>query len=78
MARASGTVTFLFSDIEGSTRRWESDPEAMQAALVDHDDIIRTAVEGHGGRLFKHTGDGICAAFDSARAATDAAVAIAA
>jgi predicted ATPase len=75
MARASGTVTFLFSDIEGSTRRWESDPEAMQAALVDHDDIIRTAVEGHGGRLFKHTGDGICAAFDSARAATEAAVA---
>ena len=71
----SGTVTFLFTDIEGSTRRWEADPEAMRAALVLHDDVLRSAIEAHGGWLFKHTGDGVCAAFGSARAAIDAAVA---
>ncbi|HEY4333366.1 MAG TPA: adenylate/guanylate cyclase domain-containing protein, partial [Ilumatobacteraceae bacterium] len=73
-SRPSGTITFLFTDIEGSTRRWEADPEAMQVALAAHDDVLRTAVEGRGGWLFKHTGDGVCAAFGSARAAVDAAV----
>src|SRR4051812_26067389 len=70
----SGTVTFLFTDIEGSTRRWEADPEAMRAALVLHDEVLRSVIEAHGGWLFKHTGDGACAAFGSARAAIDAAV----
>jgi predicted ATPase/class 3 adenylate cyclase len=70
----SGTVTFLFTDIEGSTRRWETDPEAMRPALVLHDEVLRSATEAHGGWLFKHTGDGVCAAFGSARAAIDAAV----
>ena len=70
----SGTVTFLFTDIEGSTRRWEADPEAMRAALVLHDEVLRSVIEAHGGWLFKHTGDGVCAAFGSARAAIDAAV----
>jgi predicted ATPase len=46
----------------------------MRAALAAHDDVLRAAVEGHGGWLFKHTGDGICAAFGSARAAVDAAI----
>src|SRR3954454_11289254 len=69
----SGAVTFLFTDIEGSTRRWETDPEAMRAALVLHDDVLRSVIEAHGGWLFKHTGDGVCAAFGSARAAIDAA-----
>ena len=73
-ARPSGTVTFLFTDIEGSTRRWEADPEAMRVALAAHDDVLRRAVDGHGGWLFKHTGDGVCAAFGSPRAAIDAAV----
>jgi predicted ATPase len=67
-------VTFLFTDIEGSTRRWEDDPEGMRAALVAHDEVLRSAVEAHGGWVFKHTGDGVCAAFGSARAAIDAAV----
>jgi predicted ATPase len=67
-------VTFLFTDIEGSTRRWEADPEAMRAALVLHDEVLRSVIEAHGGWLFKHTGDGVCAAFGSARAAIDAAV----
>jgi class 3 adenylate cyclase len=47
----------------------------MRAALLAHDDVLRTAIEGHGGFLFKHTGDGVCAAFASPRAAVDAAVA---
>jgi predicted ATPase len=68
-------VTFLFTDIEGSTRRWEDDPDAMRAALVRHDQVLRWVIDGHGGWLFKHTGDGVCAAFGSARAAIEAAVA---
>src|SRR4051812_49658326 len=46
----------------------------MRAALVLHDEVLRSAIEAHGGWLFKHTGDGVCAAFGSARAAIDAAV----
>jgi hypothetical protein len=67
-------VTFLFTDIEGSTRRWEEDPEAMRSALALHDEVLRSAIEAQDGWLFKHTGDGVCAAFGSARAAVDAAV----
>src|ERR1700680_2043202 len=71
----SGVVTFLFTDIEGSTRRWEADADAMRAALAGHDQALREAVEAHQGWLFKHTGDGVCAAFASPRAAVEAAVA---
>ena len=71
----SGVVTFLFTDVEGSTRRWEADPQAMRAALEAHDQALHAAVEGNRGRLFKHTGDGVCAAFASPRAAIDAGVA---
>jgi class 3 adenylate cyclase len=70
----SGVVTFLFTDIEGSTRRWEADAEAMRAALLAHDEVLRTAIEAHGGFLFSHTGDGVVAAFASPKAAVDAAV----
>ena len=68
-------VTFLFTDVEGSTRRWEADADAMRAALAAHDEVLRAAIEAHGGWLFKHTGDGVCAAFASPRSAVDAAVA---
>jgi predicted ATPase len=68
-------VTFLFTDIEGSTRRWEADADAMRAALLAHDEVLRTAIEAHGGFLFSHTGDGVVAAFASPKAAVDAAVA---
>jgi class 3 adenylate cyclase len=68
-------VTFLFTDVEGSTRRWEADADAMRKALAAHDEVLRKAIEAHGGFLFKHTGDGVCAAFASPRAAVDAAVA---
>ena len=70
----SGVVTFLFTDIEGSTRRWEADPEAMRAALADHDEVLRSAIDAHGGFLFKHTGDGVCAVFTSPKAAVEAAI----
>ena len=68
-------MTFLFTDVEGSTRRWESDAEDMRNALSAHDEVLRRAIEGHGGWLFKHTGDGVCAAFASPMSAVDAAVA---
>jgi predicted ATPase/class 3 adenylate cyclase/acid phosphatase family membrane protein YuiD len=71
----SGVVTFLFTDVEGSTRRWEADPDAMRAALATHDGLLRNIVAAHQGWLFKHTGDGVCAAFRSPKAAVDAAVA---
>jgi predicted ATPase/class 3 adenylate cyclase len=74
-AAPSGVVTFLFTDIEGSTRRWEADAESMRAALAAHDDVLRAAIDGHGGFLFKHTGDGVCAVFASPSSAVDAAVA---
>src|SRR5277367_7082930 len=74
-AAPSGVVSFLFTDVEGSTRRWEADADAMQGALAAHDELLSTAIEAHGGWLFKHTGDGVCAAFASPRAAVDAAVA---
>lgn len=70
----SGVVTFLFTDIEGSTRRWESDADAMRAALAAHDNVMRDAIESHDGFLFKRTGDGVCAAFESPQAAVAAAI----
>jgi len=59
MAAPSGVVTFLFTDIEGSTRRWEAEPDEMRLALAVHDEVLRKAIEAHGGWLFKHTGDGV-------------------
>ena len=61
----SGVVTFLFTDVEGSTRRWEADAEEMRAALAAHDEVLREAIDAQGGFLFKHTGDGTAAATDS-------------
>lgn len=62
---ATGRVTFLFTDIEGSTQRWQDDPEGMGLALAAHDDLIRRVVASRGGSAFKHTGDGMCIVFDS-------------
>lgn len=62
----SGTVTFLFTDIEGSTQLWERYPTAMKAALARHDAILREAVAAHGGHTIKTTGDGIHAVFATA------------
>jgi class 3 adenylate cyclase len=74
-AAPSGVVTFLFTDVEGSTRRWEADAEGMRVALAAHDEVLRNVIEAHGGLMFKHTGDGVCAAFASPSGALDAAVA---
>ena len=70
----TGTVTFLFTDIEGSTRRWQDEPEAMRALLVEHDAILRDVIDKRHGFLFKHTGDGVAAVFASAADAINAAV----
>jgi len=70
----TGTVTFLFTDLEGSTRLWEEHPDAMRTALARHDEILRDAVEGHGGHVVKTTGDGLHAAFAVAPEAVVAAI----
>ena len=56
-------MTFAFTDIEGSTHRWDRDRAAMQAAVRRHDDLMRAAIAEHGGHVFKALGDGFCAAF---------------
>jgi predicted ATPase/class 3 adenylate cyclase len=59
----SGVTTFLFTDIEGSSRLWEREPERMRSALAQHDAILRAVVERHGGEVVKMSGDGVHAAF---------------
>ena len=51
-------LTFLFTDLEGSTRLWQQYPDAMKTVLARHDDIVRTAVESCEGQVVKTTGDG--------------------
>jgi len=68
---AAGAITFLFTDLEGSTRLWEQFPDGMKDALTRHDAILRSAIEGSEGRVVKTTGDGMMAVFaDPADAAT--------
>ena len=71
----SGTVTFLFTDIEGSTQLWEEHPAAMHDALTRHDAILREAITSHTGYIVKMTGDGLLAAFSAAHDALNGAVA---
>jgi len=71
----SGTVTFLFTDLESSTRLWDEQREAMKAALARHDEILRGAVEAQGGQVVKGTGDGLHAVFATAEAGLVAAAA---
>ena len=76
----AGTVTFLFTDIEGSTKLWEAHPEAMQPALTRHDQLLRETIETNSGYVFKTVGDAFCAAFatapDALRAALEAQLAL--
>ncbi len=72
--RPTGTVTFVFTDIEGSTALWQQHPDAMAEALLRHDAIIKTAVAQHGGMVFSTGGDGFAAAFARAGDALKAAV----
>ena len=71
----TGTVTFLFTDLESSTRLWELHPEAMQEALARHDALLVQAVETHHGHVVKSTGDGLHAVFATADEGVAAAVA---
>jgi predicted ATPase/class 3 adenylate cyclase len=74
LARPSGTVTFLFTDIEGSTQRWEDAQPAMRLATRRHDELLREVMERHRGYVFKTVGDAFCVAFSDARSALAAAV----
>lgn len=71
----TGTITFLFSDIEGSSRKWEQQPDAMRVALAAHDRLLRNTFEACGGYIFKTIGDAFCVAFDTALDALAGAVA---
>ena len=70
----TGTLTFLFTDIEGSTRLWEAHPDAMRQAVARHDTLVRQDIEAHGGFVFKTVGDAFCAAFRTAPDALAAAL----
>ena len=70
----TGTVTFLFTDIEGSTRMSQEYPEAMPALLRRHDEILAQSIQAHGGHIFRNIGDSFCAAFSSAMDAVSAAL----
>lgn len=76
MEPADVTVAVLFTDLEGSTRLWETDPARMADALARHDRLCRTTVSGHCGRIVKMTGDGLYAVFDDAAAAVSGALAL--
>src|SRR5215207_9086915 len=75
VAVPTGTVTFLFTDIEGSTKLWERHTGTMRTALARHDEILQEAIEGHGGFVFKTVGDAFCAAFATALDALESALA---
>ena len=75
MEQPTGTVTFLFTDLEGSTRLWDEHPDAMHEAMARHDTILRDAIETASGYLVKSTGDGVHGSFATAEAAATAAIA---
>src|SRR3984893_19144455 len=68
------TITFLFTDIEGSTLLWEAQPEEMRTALARHDALVREAIVSANGYVFKTVGDAYCAAFAMAPDAVSAAL----
>ena len=67
-------MTFLFTDIEGSTRRWDDDPQSMRQALTEHDSLMREVFERHEGFVFSTGGDGFAIAFGRAGAAVACAI----
>ena len=71
---ANQSLTFLFTDIEGSTNLWERFPDGMRPALARHDALMRRAIEAHGGRIFKTVGDAFYAVFPSAANGLSAAL----
>ncbi len=71
----SGTVVFLFTDIEGSTQRWDDHRDAMEAAVGHHDSLMAASITSHGGYIFKTIGDAFCAVFPTVPQAVGAALA---
>jgi predicted ATPase/class 3 adenylate cyclase len=71
----SVTVTFLFTDIEGSSRMWELDPATMDVALHLHNSLVSQTLRAHRGKIFKSMGDAFCCAFEDAADAVRAAIA---
>jgi predicted ATPase/class 3 adenylate cyclase len=71
----TGTLTFLFTDIEGSTKLWDARPDEMQTTLARHDALVRKAIVDANGYVFKTVGDAFCAAFAMAQDAVVAALA---
>ena len=69
-------LTFFFTDIEDSTALWERDPEAMQSAIARHDAVVSDVIERCNGRVYKTTGDGVCAAFERPHQALSAALSL--
>ena len=67
--KPSGIVSYLFTDVEGSTAMWEADPAAMSASLAEHDRILRGAIDAHSGHIFSTSGDAFAAGFLSAAVA---------
>jgi class 3 adenylate cyclase len=76
MGFPSGMVTLLFTDIEGSTRLWETDPEAMAEASARHNCIVGEQIEGAGGQVFTTVGEAFRAVFADPSAAMASAVAV--
>src|SRR5256885_15397891 len=73
-ATTAANVTFLFTDIEGSTRLWEAAPDPMSEALARHDAVLHRCIERRGGSVFKTGGDAFCAVFPQAAGALAAAL----
>jgi class 3 adenylate cyclase len=63
LTQPTGTITFLFTDIVGSTRLWKEQPGLMENTVPRHDELLRTAIESHDGYVFTTAGDGFTAAF---------------
>jgi predicted ATPase/class 3 adenylate cyclase len=74
-ALPGGTLTFLFTDIESSTTRWEHQPQAMERALARHDQLLRQVIDAYGGQVIKTVGDAFQVVFTTAPAALEAALA---
>jgi len=75
LTQPTGTITFLFTDIEGSTRLWEEQPGVMERVVARHDELLRSVIESRDGYVFTTAGDGFCAAFSDPWDALSAALA---
>jgi predicted ATPase/class 3 adenylate cyclase len=73
-ALPTGTVTFLFTDIAGSTRLWQEHPDSMPQVLARHDELLRTAIEQNHGFVIKTIGDAFMAVFSTAHDGVNAAL----